>query len=90
VAIGAMRAAHELRLDVPGQLSIMGIDDIEMAAYTYPPLTTVHYPKHEAGTIAVDQLLARIDGNPCQSQQILVPTVVPRGSTGPPQPTDEA
>nr|WP_307992511.1 LacI family DNA-binding transcriptional regulator [uncultured Niameybacter sp.] len=61
VAIGVMSAVHELGLSIPEDLSIIGIDNIEMAAYTVPPLTTIHVPKEELGTFAVKTLIDRIE-----------------------------
>lgn len=63
VAIGTMRAANELGVKVPEDLSIIGIDDIEMANFTSPPLTTIHVPKEELGRFAVKTLIDRIEGH---------------------------
>lgn len=60
MAIGAMRAARERRMRIPHDVSIMGIDDIEMAQLTTPQLTTVRQPKYEIGAAAVDLLVKRI------------------------------
>ena len=56
-AIGAMHAARELHVRVPDEVSIVGFDDIEMAQYTDPPLTTIHQPIHRKGEEAVRLLL---------------------------------
>ena len=61
-AIGALRAAHTLRLAVPEQMAIAGFDNIRMAAYTTPPLTTIEQPIIEQGRIAAQFLLDRIEG----------------------------
>lgn len=61
-AIGALRAAHALGLDVPGQMAIAGFDNIPLAAYTTPPLTTVQQPIAEQGRMAARLLLDRIEG----------------------------
>jgi DNA-binding LacI/PurR family transcriptional regulator len=61
-AIGALRAAHALGLKVPEQMAIAGFDDIPLAAYTTPPLTTVQQPIAEQGRIAAKLLLDRIEG----------------------------
>ena len=58
-AVAALRAAHQAGWLVPADLSVVGIDDIQFAAYTNPGLTTVAQPKHELGALAVDALLAR-------------------------------
>ncbi len=56
-AIGAMHAARELRVRVPDDVSMVGFDDIEIAQYTDPPLTTIHQPIHRKGEEAVRLLL---------------------------------
>jgi len=62
LAIGALIAAREAGLTVPRDLSIIGIDDIQAASTTSPPLTTVAKPKYEIGVQAANLLLARIRG----------------------------
>ena len=57
IAIGALRAARELGLRVPEDLSVVGFDDLDLAQYTDPPLTTVHQPNREKGEAAVRLLL---------------------------------
>ncbi len=56
-AVAALRAAHQAGWRVPADLSVVGIDDIQFAAYTNPALTTVAQPKQELGALAVDALL---------------------------------
>jgi LacI family repressor for deo operon, udp, cdd, tsx, nupC, and nupG len=58
MAIGAMKAAREAGLLVPGDISIVGFDDISFAAFTDPPLTTIHQPRRAFGRAAVAVLLA--------------------------------
>lgn len=62
LAIGALIAAREAGLTVPDDLSIIGIDDIQAASTTSPPLTTVAKPKYEIGVQAANLLLKRIRG----------------------------
>jgi LacI family transcriptional regulator len=57
MAIGAMKAIHEKGLNIPNDISMAGFDDIEIARYLNPPLTTVSYPKEEIGRIAVKYLI---------------------------------
>ena len=62
LAIGALHAAYDLRLDVPRHLSVVGFDDIDFARYTQPALTTVAIPRDEIGRLAyaaLDGLLKR-------------------------------
>jgi DNA-binding LacI/PurR family transcriptional regulator len=61
-AMGALRAAHELGLRVPGDVAIAGFDDIPLAAYAAPPLTTVSQPIREQGELAAQILIDRIEG----------------------------
>jgi DNA-binding LacI/PurR family transcriptional regulator len=61
-AIGALRAAHTLGLRVPHDIAIAGFDNIPLAAFTTPPLTTVEQPIREQGASAARLLLDRIEG----------------------------
>jgi LacI family transcriptional regulator len=61
MAVGAIRAATAAGLRVPADLAIVGFDDIPLASYTNPPLTTIHQPKREIGRQAIEMLLARIN-----------------------------
>ncbi|MEV8372399.1 LacI family DNA-binding transcriptional regulator [Kribbella sp. NPDC056861] len=61
VAIGLLARLHTRGIDVPGDLSVVGIDDIAMAGMSRPALTSVRLPKQRAGEIAVDLLLALLD-----------------------------
>lgn len=84
MAMGALCAAHERGLRVPESLSIVGFDDIELAAFTSPPLTTVAQPKQRIGTLAVDMLLERIDGQRQDARQVMLqPELRTRSSTAP-------
>src|SRR5437879_463700 len=58
-AVGAMRALHQAGLNVPGDVSVVGFDDIEVAQHLIPPLTTVRVDKEAIGGLAVQRLLAR-------------------------------
>jgi LacI family transcriptional regulator len=60
MAMGAMRAALELGLRIPGDLSVMGFDDIPLASFINPPLTTIQQPKYEMGVLAASLLLERM------------------------------
>lgn len=84
VAIGALRAARERGVRVPEQLSIVGLDDIELASYVSPPLTTVRVPKAEMAALAVRTLVDYVE-HPAEFgvTMALPSTLVARGSTGP-------
>ena len=86
VAMGALRALAEAGLDVPGDVSVVGFDDIPAAAYLSVPLTTVRVPKREMGARAADLLLDRVEtdaeGDP--PHEVLGTDLVVRASTSPP------
>jgi DNA-binding LacI/PurR family transcriptional regulator len=85
IAIGAMRAARGLGLRVPGDLSVVGFDDIDLAAHVDPPLTTVHQPIRQKGADAVRLLLAEVEQGPAnQPVHLRLETrLIVRASTGP-------
>lgn len=86
LALGAMSAAHEVGLVVGRDISITGFDDIMLAEYTNPSLTTVHQPAHQLGTMVAQLLLKVIRGEPVEEKQIIVkPSLVVRQSTGAPE-----
>lgn len=62
IAIGAMRALAEARMSVPGQVAVVGFDDIPSASLTTPPLTTVMQDIRGAGEALVETLMAQIEG----------------------------
>jgi LacI family transcriptional regulator len=62
MAIGALDVAHELGLDVPGDVAIMGFDDVDAATIVTPQLSTVRNPAYESGRTAGDLLLSRMSG----------------------------
>jgi LacI family transcriptional regulator len=83
MAIGAMRAASRLGLHIPQDISIVGYDDIELARYVTPLLTTVYQPKSTMGQVAVKLLLERIENIDRPKQvKILQPELVVRESCG--------
>ena len=61
MAIGAIRAVNDHGLHVPGDVAVIGYDDIEYAAHTSPPLTTVAVPKEEMGRLAVRRSIAQME-----------------------------
>lgn len=83
-AIGAMRAFHEAGLNVPGDISVVGFDDIPAAAFHYPSLTTVRQPLHRMGELAVEMLVERLENGKEMEREIAVqPEIVVRESTAP-------
>jgi alanine racemase len=83
-AIGLMAAAQSAGLEVPDDLSVVGYDDLPMAAWTNPPLTTVRQPIIEKGRLAARLLIQRMKGKTVQSPPPLGTSLVVRGSTSPP------
>ncbi|MFC1402041.1 MULTISPECIES: LacI family DNA-binding transcriptional regulator [Streptacidiphilus] len=84
VAVGILRAAHELGLRVPQDLSVAGFDDSDLSRSTQPRLTTVRQPLEEMGRIAVSLLTRHLDGHTVDTLHIELATqLVVRESTGP-------
>jgi len=83
-AIGAIRAFQEAGLNVPGDISVVGFDDIAAAAFHYPSLTTVRQPLLRMGKLAVEILIERIETErQTRSELAVQPELVVRESTGP-------
>jgi len=84
MALGAMRALHELGRDVPGDISVVGFDDLEEAHSFWPPLTTISQDFGEVGRQAIQRLLHKVDGGQ-EGGKVIVPTrLIVRKSTAPP------
>lgn len=82
-AFGAIEAIRGLGLDVPGDISVVGYDDIELAAPL--GLTTVRQPLEASGQLAVERLLAHIAGMPVRPARAVLPVLlVARDTTAPP------
>ncbi|MGL4712405.1 MAG: substrate-binding domain-containing protein, partial [Shewanella sp.] len=80
MAMGFIHAAYNAGVSIPAQLSVIGYDDIELARYLTPALTTIHQPKQQLGRTAVEVLLERLD-NPGGSKTIqLAPSLVIRNT----------
>jgi DNA-binding LacI/PurR family transcriptional regulator len=85
-AIGAMRAFQEAGFQVPEDISVVGFDDISIASFSIPPLTTVRQPLAKMGRIAAQTLLDRIEERASFVQEIAIePELVLRSSTAPPR-----
>ncbi len=84
MALGALHAAQQAGFSVPGMLSIVGFDDIELAAYSAPALTSVNQPKTHIGYLAANILLERMQNpRPAGLRHVLAPTLTLRHSTAP-------
>ncbi len=84
-AIGAMSAARAAGLQVPDDISVMGLDNIEAGAYSNPTLTTIRQFLAELASVGVQMLLDILDQEePSQSEVVLDPALIVRESTAPP------
>ena len=85
----AIGSVHELRrtgIDVPGDVSIVGFDDLYLSRAFYPPLTTVRQPRLDIGRTAMGVLAGMLAGDEPARSPIIMPTeLVIRASTAPPK-----
>jgi DNA-binding LacI/PurR family transcriptional regulator len=87
MALGLLRFLHEQRRDVPGDVSVVGFDDIPEAAFFTPPLTTVRQDFGEMGRRSLGLLLNEIAAGERSSTRVTVaPKFVERASAAPPRP----
>jgi DNA-binding LacI/PurR family transcriptional regulator len=84
MALGVYHAALERGLSIPGELSVVGFDDIPEAAHFWPPLTTVRQDFADLGRRSVESLLAEVEGGHEPVAVRLRPELVVRGSTSAP------
>jgi len=82
-AIGALRALRDSGLRVPEDVSVIGFDDINSAAFQIPSLTTVRQPLDKMGALAGEVLLQRIQGGPNPLEVMVDPELIVRESTAP-------
>jgi LacI family transcriptional regulator len=86
-AIGAIRALREAGKRVPEDVSVVGFDDIQSAAYQNPALTTVRQPLRQMGLVAAETLLQRINGSGkgnYRKEIVVQPELIVRQTTAPP------
>ncbi|MGW3343631.1 LacI family DNA-binding transcriptional regulator [Nonomuraea rubra] len=84
MAVGALRAAAERGLSVPGDLSVAGFDDIDISRAASPALTTVRQPLEEMGRMAVTLLMRLLSRHTLEALHVSLGTeLIVRGSTGP-------
>jgi len=76
LAIAVLSAVQELGLEVPGDVAIVGVNDLDFTAYTSPTLTTVSIPMEEIGSAAAELLLRRINGYTGIPTRMLFPTTL--------------
>jgi LacI family transcriptional regulator, galactose operon repressor len=88
VALGAMKAARMAGVSIPGELAIVGFDDLPIAQYVEPALTTVRVPAREIGAVAARALLDAVSNSNGSGRRklsaVLATELVVRDSSGPP------
>jgi LacI family transcriptional regulator len=81
-AAGALRALSEASLRVPEDVAVVGFDDVPLASYTEPPLTTVRQELRQMGETAARMLMGYFDGTAMPTAPVMLPTtLIVRGST---------
>lgn len=80
MASGAIRVLQASGRDVPTAVSVIGFDDVVVAASSNPPLTTIRQPLEDMGRVAAESLIALISGRPVERDLILPTTLVRRES----------
>ncbi len=76
IALGALRAAHELGVSVPEELALVGYDDIPASGLVCPPLTTVQQPTVEKGRMAVQTLVELLQQSDPVARHIVLPVML--------------
>lgn len=79
-ALGVYKQLNEMGLKIPDDVSVMGLDDIEVSSMISPGLTTIHQPNYEMGKIACKILLEVLDGEFNEVDILLQPKLIERGS----------
>jgi DNA-binding LacI/PurR family transcriptional regulator len=86
MALGCIAFAQQASLAVPGDLSVIGFDDIPAAAYSAPPLTTVRQPSRIMGHLAAQRVFDLLEGKQDELEPLVLPVdLVIRGSTSRPK-----
>ena len=82
-AFGVMQVAREMGVTIPGDLSLVGFDDIPEASYVTPTLTTVRQPMREMGVLAAEMLMSIVEEGQGQTSTVRLPTqLIVRETTG--------
>lgn len=81
MAIGALHAAHDLNLSIPSTVAIAGFDDINIASFSYPPLTTVRQPRREMGVKSMELMLGLLNEKKVKQTVVLNHELIVRRST---------
>ena len=82
MAIAALSGLYSLHIQIPNEVAVIGLSDIELSQVSCPPLSTIHVPTVEIGVAAVAALERRLKGGEQLPQSIYLPTeLVKRSST---------
>ena len=84
-ALGVLRSARMHGVRVPEDVSLVGFDDLFIASYTQPQLTTVRQPMQKMGRMAMESLLDLMSGEPSAEAVKLPAELIVRESTSPPR-----
>ena len=83
MTLGALNAIHGLGLQIPGDIAVVGFDDMPWATSLAPPLTVVAQPQHELGRCAAELIQRRLSGHVGEARQVrLQPRLIVRESCG--------
>jgi DNA-binding LacI/PurR family transcriptional regulator len=82
MAVGALRELRDAGIRVPQDISVTGFDNIKLAQFCYPALTSVDIPRHEIGNIICDSLISRSTAI-SEHEMVIDPELVLRDSSGP-------
>jgi len=83
MGFGVLKWAREAGVRVPEDLSVVGADDNPMATLVAPPLTTIQMPVDQLTELTVRGLIDQIEGRPPRQQELIIPRLIVRESTGP-------
>jgi DNA-binding LacI/PurR family transcriptional regulator len=84
-AVGVLNSAYRRKIVVPDELSVVGFDDLTIASYANPPLTTVRQPKHEMGRVATEIVFNLLAGSTTEKSYTFQTDLILRDSTAPPR-----
>jgi DNA-binding LacI/PurR family transcriptional regulator len=82
MAVGVLRQLRDMGIDVPGQISVTGFDNITLSEFVHPALTTLHIPRDQIGRAIFANLTAEKPPAKAQQEIIITPELVVRESTG--------
>jgi LacI family transcriptional regulator, galactose operon repressor len=74
MAVGVLDGLRAAGHSVPGDVAVIGFDDIDIASHTQPALTTIHQPSREMGEAAATMLLSHLAGGPARDEPLVLPT----------------